>query len=337
VEAFPISFVELLGAITLPHPGPLAHIASAEGELSAYVAPQSGAELVGLTWRRGTQTRELLYRGLDFTPTNSWDGKAPLMWPATGRNYASTLFPSGRQEREITAMGWRYRGKRYPMPIHGFARFLQWRVVASSPSFVRLKLRDTPETRRQFPFGFTLTLEYHLNGNTLTLVHTIRSSAANLAAMPFSIGNHATFNVGRDASVRFASGGEVILNDRGVPVGERGTPGPQLIRLRDLPPTEARPFLGREADRVILDDGLGARITSRQSTDCVAQGRPVRLNLWGDVQAGYFAVEPWLGKQNSLQTGDGLVRLPPGKSCRWTVRFGVASSISSGAPDDNPK
>jgi galactose mutarotase-like enzyme len=40
---------------------------------------------------------------------------------------------------------------------------------------------------------------------------------------------------------------------------------------------------------------------------------------------GCFAVEPWLGQQNALNTGDGLIRLSPGKMFRGTATLPVAT------------
>src|SRR5512146_371901 len=58
----------------------------AGGSLQAYIAPAHGADLAGLEVRRDGRWSELLYRGLDYRPTAGWTGKAPILWPAVGRN-----------------------------------------------------------------------------------------------------------------------------------------------------------------------------------------------------------------------------------------------------------
>ena len=46
------------------------------GELQAYIAPAHGGDLAGLELRRAGRWSELLYRGLDYRPTDGWTGKA---------------------------------------------------------------------------------------------------------------------------------------------------------------------------------------------------------------------------------------------------------------------
>jgi len=52
----------------------------------------------------------------------------------------------------------------------------------------------------------------------------------------------------------------------------------------------------------------------------------VLFNLWGDAGDGFFSPEPWVGLQNSLVLGQGLVRLEPGEAFDWTVRIAPEAS-----------
>lgn len=54
-------------------------------------------------------------------------------------------------------------------------------------------------------------------------------------------------------------------------------------------------------------------------------GQPVLFNLWADVQDGFFAPEPWVGKQDSLATGDGVITLAPGQDFRWAISVTVTN------------
>jgi hypothetical protein len=87
-----------------------------------------------------------------------------------------------------------------------------------------------------------------------------------------------------------------------------------------------------------LEDRSGFAITVSHSEDRRPSGTPVLFNLWGDIAAGYFAPEAWVGKQDSLATGDGTIALAPGGTFRWTIAVrletgAAAATISSaGAP-----
>ena len=51
---------------------------------------------------------------------------------------------------------------RYPLALHGFARFETFAVESSTPDFARLTLSDNARTRAVYPFAFALTVEYRL-------------------------------------------------------------------------------------------------------------------------------------------------------------------------------
>src|SRR5207302_5481696 len=47
--------------------------------------------------------------------------------------------------------------------------------------------------------------------------------------------------------------------------------------------------------------------------------------FWGDAQQQYFCPEPWIGKPNSLNTGDGCIYLEPGQRFIWEIMIEVQS------------
>lgn len=161
------------------------------GKLRAFINPAQGAELAGLEVLRDSRWSELLYRGLDDRPTDGWSGKAPILWPAVGRNFVGP--PRDNH------FAWALHGSIYPMAIHGFARDQPWRLVGrgrcDASSYVKLVLRDNSRTRRSYPFGFELDTEYRLWRDSLYIRQSVRSDPANGEGMPFSIGNHITLRV----------------------------------------------------------------------------------------------------------------------------------------------
>jgi galactose mutarotase-like enzyme len=295
-------------------------------QLRAHIAPQRGGGMVGLEYRYKGQWIELLYRGMDFSPTSDWDGKAPILWPATGRNAA--IDPATNAKKP----GWISNGTFYPMPIHGFARDLPWTVAGQTETAagktVTLSLGDSPETRKLYPFGFKVTTTYTVGKNTVTIRQQVHAAENNAGPMPFSIGNHMTYNVplvpGGDAgAVTFDTPAtkRLLLDDGGIPTGAsepfaHAAPLP----LTQLGTRKAWSLTGFPKDawvKVIDPSGLTLTVSHRDSRS--PAGDPVFFNLWGDPQGGFFSPEPWAGKQNSLVTQDGTVRLDPGAEFEWTI------------------
>ncbi|HZG32064.1 MAG TPA: hypothetical protein VEZ59_02250, partial [Sphingopyxis sp.] len=64
-------------------PRDLIEMESPESPLRLTIAPSQGGELVSIRLARRGGKEELLYRGGNFCPANGFEGKAPILWPAT--------------------------------------------------------------------------------------------------------------------------------------------------------------------------------------------------------------------------------------------------------------
>jgi galactose mutarotase-like enzyme len=319
------------GADTCPAEAPadLLTLESAHSLLSATIAPGAGGEMVSLRLRDGGQDRELLYRGGSFCAADGFEGKAPILWPATGRTY----LPDTKGQKP--QRGWLWQGKVYPMPLHGFARALPWRVVETSrdaaEASVTLELFDDAATRKFYPFGFRFRIRYVLRGATLSVEHNIRSAPENSDPMPFALGNHIAFRLPpTGATLTSAATRRLLLDGQARPTGEAEAIAPldhsSLIPFSNGP---AVPLAGyRELASARLDFGDGLSITIDHSGSKAPVGEPVAFNMWGDVEKGFFSPEPWWGKQNALATGDGAVRLAPGEAFEWTFKVGISEQTT---------
>lgn len=102
-----------------------------------------------------------------------WPDRAGVLFPTCGRLYGG---------------GITYRGKRYDMPLHGFAYTSEFGVEKHSPHSLTLTLRNSPETLRVYPFEFVLRVTYALSGSRLD----VTANAENVGGedMYCSIGFH---------------------------------------------------------------------------------------------------------------------------------------------------
>jgi hypothetical protein len=124
----------------------------------------------------------------------------------------------------------------------------------------------------------------------------------------------------------------VILDGSGRPTGQIVAVsylGPRpLSSLRPLTPVSLSGYPDGQ-EWVRLEDRSGFAVIVSHSEDRRPPGTPVLFNLWGDVSQGYFAPEPWVGKQNSLATGDGTIVLQPGDTFRWTIEMQAGTEVAA--------
>ncbi len=302
------------------------------GLMEAAIAPERGAELTSLKVRFGGEWIELLWRANDFSEVKGWTGRAPLLWPAVGRNFA----PGVKANEEAIGTSWKLAEKLLPMPIHGFARDHVWEVVSQSADRVLLRWKDSERTREFYPFGFTFDIEYRATAGGLAMTHTITAAADNARPMPFSIGNHITFRVpfvaGDPLAMTFEtpSTREYLKREGSVPSGEtraRSLAKPVTLGALDAFPS-AISLGGYEGEPwARLTDPAGLAVTLRHKATSLPDEPFLLFNVWGDAKNSYFSPEPWVGIQNSLNLEGGAIRLVPG--ARWVWELWVEISLAS--------
>ena len=114
-----------------------------------------------------------------------WQGD-PQYWS----NQAINLFPFiGRLTNDSFCLGEQV----YPMSIHGFAWTTEFVVVEQGKDCLVLELEDNEETRRQYPFAFSLKIAYALVEDKVEITFSVENRSDR--TMPFGIGGHPGFNV----------------------------------------------------------------------------------------------------------------------------------------------
>jgi gluconolactonase len=304
------------------------------GGIEAAVTPSQGGELASYRVKVKGEWTEFLYHARDYS-SPGFAGKGPLLWPAVGAQYPVGTVPA-------TSCGpgtWPSQGKTYTMPCHGFAKGLPWKEVSRSASdssaSVTVELRDSEQTRPSYPFEFRVTATYELSGGHLTIDYNIASGRTNTVEMPFSIGNHIAFRIpfvkGTDPgtmTLESPSTVQLLRNAKGVLSGEqkpRSFQTPEALGHFDA--TTALPMAGFRSQpyaRLVDPHGVSLRLT-QQASSSVPEPL-VRFNLYGGPKSGYFCPEPIFGVQNSLNSGQGLVKLQPGKDWKWRLELQVDST-----------
>jgi len=94
---------------------------------------------------------------------------------------------------------------------HGFARDLNFTVIAKEASKITFSLKSTNETYLLYPFHFELQISYILEDKKLTVEFVVFNS--NNFTMPFSIGGHPALSLPnnfKDYQLSFEDNNELI-------------------------------------------------------------------------------------------------------------------------------
>lgn len=190
-----------------------------------------------------------------------------------------------------------FLGKRYTMPMHGFAKDQPFEVTRTWPQGCELRLEDNAATRRLYPFAFALTLAYELRETALHT--TMRVENRGEVPLPFAAGFHPYFLTPCREQARCEMQMRAYW-DYAHPEAD-GAPAQRELQ------GELR--LSDEYDAVFFGGRPGAQIT------CPPMGYRARLVCGDDfpvmtvctTQKGASCLEPW-------QARPGAVRRP--EECR---------------------
>ncbi len=131
-----------------------------------------GAELQSI--RRTDKDVEYLWQG----DNAYWARRASNLFPVCGR---------------LAGGGYTYRGKRYELGSHGFARNMEWSVLHQKADSLTLQLTSNEETLAAYPFPFAVEMTYALSEDRLSVTTIVHNKGEE--SMPFAVGGHPGFNV----------------------------------------------------------------------------------------------------------------------------------------------
>lgn len=108
-----------------------------------------------------------------------WNRTSPVLFPFVG---------------SLNNGSYRYAGKVYSVPKHGFAKDMEFELLEQTGNELRFLLRANEETKVTYPFDFELVLGYRLDKeNENKLVVSWQVTNHDSREMYFSIGGHPAF------------------------------------------------------------------------------------------------------------------------------------------------
>ena len=94
-----------------------------------------------------------------------------------------------------------FQGKTYHMDIHGFLPYDEMELVEQKADSLTLRLVSSPETRKQYPFEFTLDITWKLEGEKITITYQVKNTDDK--KMYFGIGGHPGFQIPIEKNLKF--------------------------------------------------------------------------------------------------------------------------------------
>lgn len=306
--------------------------------IRAGIVPIAGGGLSSFQVRRRGKYSELLYRALDYKtdPPDGWEGRAPFMWPAVGRSYSPEQLARWKESREKPDhFEWVHDGRTYPMPMHGFARSTSWKLESAGHDkeavWVDCSLKSSKHTAAMYPFQFDLLTRYLLKDGELVITYEV-NAGDNEGPMPFSIGNHISFNMPMTGRGNFEDCAIRTPGDKFICMNALSSPSDRTEKVDLSNPT-------RLDNPDLLDNLLGGYGPTENWIEVIDPGG-LRMHIshgeksprgpyasqndylfvfWGVKELNYFCPEPWVGLPNSLNTGRGIIKLPPKERFAWEV------------------
>ncbi len=130
--------------------------------------------------QEGAMLHSLIKNGKEYLwqgDKEHWSGQAPVCFPIVG------VLPNG------SAVAF---GKECKMNRHGVARINPFEIKEQGKNYVTFIQNSTEETKKSFPFDYSLEIKYILTDDTVTTEYTVTNIGNE--KIPFVIGGHPAFN-----------------------------------------------------------------------------------------------------------------------------------------------
>jgi galactose mutarotase-like enzyme len=286
------------------------------GELDVEISPL-GAELYAIRDRAG---RDLLWNG----DPAFWKGRAPILFPIIG---------------ELRGGRYRFDGRDYQMPKHGFARRSTFEVLPGAADAVTMRLDPTDAIRAIYPFEFRLEITFAVEAASLRITAAIANRGER--SMPASFGFHPAFRwplpFGQpraDHAIRFSHPEPAPI--RRIDRGGLLTPTPH--------PTPVEGDRLRLRDDLFVDDALiFDQLSSRSVRYGAADGPGIEvsfedfdtLGVWTKPGAPFICIEPWRGVADpegfdgDIRDKPGIMEIAAGVSRELSMRITLVAEVAA--------
>jgi galactose mutarotase-like enzyme len=213
-----------------------------------------------------------------------WNKTSPILFPIVGRLKNDT---------------YTIADKTYELPRHGFARNFEFKIQNQTENSVVFVLESNAETFKNYPFEFTLQLEYQLEENSLTMKYSVENKSNVI--MPFSIGAHPAFaieNSFSNYSLQFNQEESLLSYEL-----EKEQFNNKSKEIASKNGTIELDYTLFEKDALVFKHLKSDKISLLKNNKSVLsihfKGFPY-LGIWTKPNAPFLCIEPWCGLADNI-------------------------------------
>ena len=242
-----------------------------------------------------------------------WNKTSPILFPIVGR---------------LKNDSYLFKGKKYQLPRHGFARNLEFSFDKKSDSQVIFELNETEETKAMYPFTFKLLVAYTLIGNELVMEYFVRNQSDEV--LPFSIGAHPAFSIeGNFENYSLQFNKEDLFETHHLE-NESFNGKTTLVDTKNN--SIALNYALFEKDALVFKQLNSNEVTLKNKDKAILKVNYDHfpyLGIWTKQNAPFLCIEPWCGLADSsnhngnLEDKEGMNHLPAGEDFLRAIRIEI--------------
>lgn len=237
-----------------------------------------GAELFSL---KNDQNTEYIWEG---NPA-FWGKHSPVLFPIVG---------------SLKNNSYLIDGKKFHLNRHGFAREMEFELIAKSEESATFSLISTADTKKIYPFDFELLIIYSLKDNKLNIDYKVVNK--NNSIMPFSIGAHPAFALpGNFEEYSLAFQEDEMLKYYLLEEGLISNSSNNIALDHGQLGLKYKLF---EKDALVFKTLKSKSITILKNTNPILKinfSDFPNLGIWTMENAPFLCIEPWFGYSDTLE------------------------------------
>ena len=251
-----------------------------KNEQLSIIVSEKGAELQSI---KDAQGKEYLWQA----DPKYWGRHSPILFPIVC---------------SVNDETYRVDGKEYHLPRHGFARDSEFKLIARSPRKVTFVLESSEETKKVYPYDFTLSVSYVLDDNKIGVIWHVHNTDA--CEIHFQIGGHPAFNI-PDMKPGERQSGRIRL-DNEAPMDALHSYLDGSHDMDEVPFVEAENGLMEFSNNTWRNDSIKIHkcqlhraelLNKAGEPEVTVTFRTPVIAFWSlyDKQAPFVCIEPWYG------------------------------------------
>ena len=251
-----------------------------QNEQISITVSEKGAELQSIKDANG---KEYLWQG----DPKYWPRRSPILFPIVCSVNNDT---------------YQVEGQEYHLPRHGFARDMEFKLIGKSERKVTFALESNEDTKKVYPYDFTLSVSYTLEDNKIGVIwHVLNTDKEEIH---FQIGGHPAFNI-----PNMKAGGNqfgCIRLDNKEPMDALHSYGDGSHEMDEIPFIEAENGIMEFSNNTWRNDSIKIHksqlhraelLNKAGETEVTVEFRTPVIAFWSPYgkEAPFVCIEPWYG------------------------------------------